>query len=112
MTTHAEESSDRLTCKFINHIEGTWTVDLADFADGTCTELDGTVSFAPGTKARFLNTQLLEGSERRSWKVLSAKGGIENPPEMEGTLPKGWIYRATEQGIRITKDIGITIVIR
>ena len=26
MTTHAEESSDRLTCKFINHIEGTWTV--------------------------------------------------------------------------------------
>lgn len=93
-------------------IEGTWTVDLADFADGTCTELDGTVSFAPGTKARFLNTQLLEGSERRSWKVLSAKGGIENPPEMEGTLPKGWIYRATEQGIRITKDIGITIVIR
>ena len=26
MTTHAEESSDRLTCKFINYIEGTWTV--------------------------------------------------------------------------------------
>ena len=43
---------------------------------------------------------------------LSAKGGIENPPEMEGTLPKGWIYRATEQGIRIKKDVGFGILIR
>lgn len=49
---------------------------------------------------------------RRSWKVLRAKGGIVNPPTLEGTLPKGWVYRANANVIRVCRDIGTAIIVR
>ena len=93
-------------------VGGTWTVDLAALEDGSFADLDGEVVFADGAKVTFVNTLVLDDDARRSWKVLRAKGGIVNPPTLEGTLPKGWVYRANANVIRVCRDIGTAIIVR
>ena len=93
-------------------VDGNWTVDLAALEDGSFADLDGEVVFADGAKVTFVNTQVLDEDARRSWKVLRAKGGIVNPPTLEGTLPKGWVYRASANVIRVCRDIGTAIIVR
>lgn len=96
-------------------VNGTRTVDVAELCGGdrSVPIYNADIVFEDGAKIVFTNTELLDADTVRKCVLfkVGAENAISGAPAVEG-LPKGWTFRLTAAGVRITRDRGFAVIVR
>ncbi len=93
-------------------LSSSWTVDVADLAQGRYPVLTGNASFAPGATVTFVNTSLLDENHRGGYPFLSVSGTVDNPPVKDSSLPAPWCIIRSGSVFKVVYPRGTVLTFR
>ena len=93
-------------------LSSSWTVDVAELAQGRYPVLTGNASFAAGATVSFVNTQLLDENRGGGYPFLSVSGTVENPPVADASLPAPWFIMRAGNVFKVVYPRGTMLIFR
>ena len=93
-------------------LSSSWTVDVAELAQGRYPVLTGNASFAAGATVSFVNTQLLDKNHSGGYPFLSVSGTVENPPVADASLPAPWFIARAGNVFKVVYPHGTVLMFR
>ena len=93
-------------------LSSSWTVDVAELAQGRYPILTGNASFAAGATVSFVNTQLLDKNHSGGYPFLTVSGTVENPPVADASLPAPWFIARAGNVFKVVYPHGTVLMFR
>ena len=93
-------------------LSSSWTVDVAELAQGRYPVLTGNVSFAQGATVSFVNTSLLDKNRPGGYPFLSVSGAVDNPPVADASLPAPWSIVRSGRVFKVAYPHGTIMIFR
>ena len=93
-------------------LSSSWTVDVAELAQGRYPVLTGNVSFAQGATVSFVNTSLLDKNRPGGYPFLSVSGTVDNLPVADASLPAPWSIVRSGRVFKVAYPHGTIMLFR
>ncbi len=93
-------------------LSSSWTVDVAELAQGRYPVLAGSASFAQGATVSFVNTSLLDKNRPGGYPFLSVSGTVDNPPVADASLPSPWRIVRSGRVFKVAYPHGTIMIFR
>ena len=93
-------------------LSSSWTVDVAELAQGRYPVLTGNASFAAGATVSFVNTSLLDENRSGGYPFLAVNGTVENPPVADASLPVPWSIMRDGSTFKVVYPRGTVLMFR